>query len=205
MPNIQQAPREQIFEAACKVFLNKGYDDTRMKEIAHEAGFNTSMLYYYYQSKQRLFQEVFNTEIHHFFSCILEPLKSDESFDRKISQLIDDCHEILQDNPHLGHFIFLEMVYHAEEFQELTDKLNIAPLRDFETQYRLQIRNNGKVHISAKQFVINLLAIILFPFSAKNMIKAILNLDETGYLSLMRNRRDSLAEFIVKSVCRDNQ
>ena len=51
---------ERIINAARKVFLQKGMDGARMQEIADEAGINKSLLHYYFRSKSKLFDEVFN-------------------------------------------------------------------------------------------------------------------------------------------------
>ena len=52
-----------ILEAAKSVFQTKGMDGARMQEIANEAGIYKAMLhYYYYRSKQSLFEAVFKKQ-----------------------------------------------------------------------------------------------------------------------------------------------
>ena len=43
---------EKIFEAAFKVFQNKGFTGARMQEIADEAEINKAMLHYFFRSKR---------------------------------------------------------------------------------------------------------------------------------------------------------
>ena len=50
---------ERIFDAATDVFTEKGMDGARMQDIANHAGINKSLLHYYYRSKDRLFDAVF--------------------------------------------------------------------------------------------------------------------------------------------------
>ena len=50
---------EKIFESATEVFIEKGMDGARMKEIAEHAGINKALLHYYYRTKDHLFNAVF--------------------------------------------------------------------------------------------------------------------------------------------------
>ncbi len=49
----------RIFEAALNVFSMKGKDGARMQEIADEAGINKALLHYYFRSKDKLYDRVF--------------------------------------------------------------------------------------------------------------------------------------------------
>lgn len=50
--------RNSIIEAAKRVFQKWGLNKTTMEDIAHEAGKGKSTLYYYYQSKEEIFDTV---------------------------------------------------------------------------------------------------------------------------------------------------
>jgi len=47
--------RQEIIEAAEKVFFAKGYDEVTMDEIANKAEVNKALLYYYFKNKESLF------------------------------------------------------------------------------------------------------------------------------------------------------
>ena len=49
--------KERIIKAALGVFLERGYDRTSMREIAHQAGVTKGGIYHYFQSKEHLFRE----------------------------------------------------------------------------------------------------------------------------------------------------
>lgn len=46
--------RERILDAALQLFRQRGFDETTMREIAHEAGVATGAAYYYFRSKEEL-------------------------------------------------------------------------------------------------------------------------------------------------------
>ncbi|OPZ64368.1 MAG: putative HTH-type transcriptional regulator YttP [bacterium ADurb.Bin478] len=50
--------REKIKEAAGDVFLHKGYAAARMQEIADRADVNKALIYYYFSSKDSLFEAI---------------------------------------------------------------------------------------------------------------------------------------------------
>ncbi|MEZ5028147.1 MAG: helix-turn-helix domain-containing protein [Ferruginibacter sp.] len=57
-----------ILLAARKVFIEKGLAGSRMQDIANQAGHNKALLHYYFTSKNKLFDIVFEQEIEVFFS-----------------------------------------------------------------------------------------------------------------------------------------
>jgi len=54
--------RQQILDGARRLFLSKGFDASSMGDIAQEAGVSKGTLYVYFDSKERLFQELVSLE-----------------------------------------------------------------------------------------------------------------------------------------------
>ncbi len=67
--------RELIITAAGKVFGRHGFKDTRMEQVAAEAGMGKSSLYYYFLSKEELFEAVVEREAEHLKNEIIEATK----------------------------------------------------------------------------------------------------------------------------------
>jgi AcrR family transcriptional regulator len=55
--------RLKILETAEKVFAEKGFDGARVDEIAKLAGVNKALIYYYFESKDKLLEELFKNYI----------------------------------------------------------------------------------------------------------------------------------------------
>ena len=53
-PKVVEDRREQIMDAAMRVFAQKGYSKATNKDIAREAGITTGLIYYYFESKEAL-------------------------------------------------------------------------------------------------------------------------------------------------------
>ena len=50
----------RILEAAKQVFVRKGYEATKMGDVAAEAGIGRTALHYYYRTKDMLFDAIFD-------------------------------------------------------------------------------------------------------------------------------------------------
>lgn len=70
-----EAVKKSIIEAAKRVFQKWGLHKTTMEDIAHEAGKGKSTLYYYYKSKDEIFEAMITDE----FSNIIIKAKTSVS------------------------------------------------------------------------------------------------------------------------------
>lgn len=50
--------KQVILDAATQVFAEKGFDGSRVDEIARRAGVNKALLYYYFESKDKILEEL---------------------------------------------------------------------------------------------------------------------------------------------------
>ena len=67
----EDSAEKKILEAARKLFTEKGYDATKTRDIAEEAGINLALLNYYFRSKEKLFEIIMLENIGHFFQGVL--------------------------------------------------------------------------------------------------------------------------------------
>ena len=87
--DVSQERKDQILEAATRVFTQLGFSDARMDDIVEEAGLSKGALYWYFESKEALItaivDRVFDWETAH----MREIIASDVSAPRKIEALIE--------------------------------------------------------------------------------------------------------------------
>ena len=81
----------QIIETAEKLFADKGFKGTSVRDIAEEAGINVAMISYYFGSKEQLMEAIFEVRIGSV-QMRLEDLLKDDSMTpiQKINMLIDE-------------------------------------------------------------------------------------------------------------------
>jgi AcrR family transcriptional regulator len=61
--DINTNAKECILKAAEEIFSEKGYDGARVDEIAKKSGYNKAMIYYYFESKQKMLKELVQQNI----------------------------------------------------------------------------------------------------------------------------------------------
>lgn len=81
--------REQILEAAIKVFACKGFYNAKVEEIAVEAKVGKGTVYEYFKSKQDLFQEMFKYIHSLYFERFVAGASQKNTFKEKISFLLE--------------------------------------------------------------------------------------------------------------------
>ncbi len=80
-----------IINAAEKLFAIKGFDGASVRDIAHEADINVAMISYYFGSKEKLMEAVFDARSQHI-RLKIENLLADDKLSHigKVNVLIDD-------------------------------------------------------------------------------------------------------------------
>lgn len=81
----------QIIETAEQLFAKKGYEATTVRDIAEEGGINIAMISYYFGSKEKLLEAVFNHRMGSFTMRVESLLKNDSLLPiQKVDILIDE-------------------------------------------------------------------------------------------------------------------
>ncbi|NGP89293.1 TetR/AcrR family transcriptional regulator [Fodinibius halophilus] len=200
MTKEEKDTEELIFDAACRVFQRKGYDGARMQEIADEADINKSMLHYYYRSKDKLFQKVYQREMSRFFPVIFGVLDSDMPIDEKVEQLIETYYTFLDKNPKIVQFLFHEMNKNPERLKEFIDKQGIHPPKKLMRQLNEEAQEGKMDKVKPKQFLTSIVGLILFPFYSQAMIRGIFDLNEDEFAEYLKERKDFLLNFILNGI-----
>ena len=170
---LEKETEEKIFKAAQTIFQKRGFEGARMQEIADEAEINKSMLHYYFRSKDKLFQEVFQAGIKKIMPKLFKILKSEEELEEKVYSIVDFYHEMFKENQHLPAFVVYEMNQHPDRFKEFLEVMDIKLPSHFEDQVRAAIQNGEMKHIAPEQFLMNIVSMCMMPMLANNMVKTI--------------------------------
>ena len=81
----------QIIDIAERLFAERGFDGTSVRDIADEAGINVAMISYYFGSKEKLMEALFELRVGNVIIRV-ESLIKDESLTpiEKVNMLIDE-------------------------------------------------------------------------------------------------------------------
>ena len=111
----------KILNAAEEEFMEKGYGNAKMMSIAARAGVSHSMLHYYYRSKGKLFQMIFDEKAKLIVS-ILEGVHDKEiSFKEVISHFVMNQFGLLRKNDRFVWFMFDELIHNKENLTKIME------------------------------------------------------------------------------------
>ena len=201
MPDEKDKTTENhILDAAKSVFQSKGMDGARMQEIADRAGINKALLHYYYRSKQLLFEAVFK----HAFSLLAPQLdkilNDDSSVEDKIRNFTFNYISFVSNHPYLPNFIIQELNRNPGFAESLRQTEGFPHIEKFKQQLNDEIEKGKYISIKAEQLFINILALNVFPFIAKPLLKTFINIDEVTFKQLIEDRKIEVANFIINSI-----
>jgi AcrR family transcriptional regulator len=80
--------RKEIFDASLHLFLEKGFTETSMREIAKAAGVGKSTLYDYYKSKDEIMVSYFESEIKKITVRAEEIIEQDLTIAEKLRKIM---------------------------------------------------------------------------------------------------------------------
>src|SRR6185295_593628 len=85
--NVKDPIREEILNGARELFERFGFKKTTMEDIAKQIGKSKSALYYYYKTKEEIFEAFILNEIEITQANVVEVVKEEESAARKFQVL----------------------------------------------------------------------------------------------------------------------
>lgn len=189
-----------IMEAAKRIFVLKGFEGARMQEIADEAGINKALLHYYFRSKDKLFEAVFIDAFVKFVPTILITLNSNSPLFRKIEVFVDHYIDVLSKNPFIPGFILHELGHNTERLSKIIRTVGLNPDL-FVEQVNAEIEAGSINPIDPRDLLVNMLAMCVFPFVGKPILKVVLfKNNEEEYHEFLNRRKIAAAQFIINSI-----
>jgi AcrR family transcriptional regulator len=99
----------RIIEAAKIVFVRKGYEATKMGDIAAETGISRTSLHYYFRTKELLFEAIFGQLIRMILPNVGIIMDEDSCIMEKLPRIIDEYLIAIRQNPLFPVFVVSEM------------------------------------------------------------------------------------------------
>lgn len=198
MENNRLDTQQKIVEAARRVFIRKGMAGARMQEIADEAGINKALLHYYYRSKAKLFEHIFDEARDKLFTPLVTTLNADIPLFEKIQNICLHYSRFLKVYPYLPNFVIGE-VYRAPDI--LTNQIERSNFSFdcFARQVKEEIAAGRIREIDPRDLVINIISMNVFPVLVRPIARQLL-FQEADYDQVLEERAYSVAKFIIDSI-----
>ncbi len=192
---------EKIFEAATEVFLEKGMDGARMQDIANYAGINKALLHYYYRTKDRLFDAVFEKTAELMFRKFAPVFDEKLSFEDKIRFFFQEHISFLQKNPKLPIFFLNELSRNPGRLKKLIQHIDIQRLwSTIEAQHKDELQKYNITIDEIPQLMSSIAAMSVFPFAARVIIGSIMEKMGYDFNRYIEARKTYAADFVIRAI-----
>jgi AcrR family transcriptional regulator len=195
--------KEKILDAGLREFSTSGYAGGRMDRIADRAEVNKALLFYYFSSKENLYQEVLKHAIRKVIPKFRNIILLEQSPEGFLEKLPEAYIEFFSQNQDFIKMIAFDFVQHTDMIKA-TFEQTIG--KSFRQGPRLILRKIEKWYEKGQisesdplQFMINIISLCLFAFIAPPIIEAIFN-KKIGDEQFIRNRIKSVTNILKKGM-----
>ncbi len=192
--------QESILIAARVIFAQKGLAGARMQEIADSAGINKALLHYYYRSKEKLFEHVFEEAFKKIVRPLAAFLSDNSELFQKIRNICRLYHEVLIEYPFIPNFVINEINSDPTRILKLLDVDGILEGKENTALQIHEAVKSGIIRpIDPRELILNIISLSIFPFASRPVIKEILYKNE-DINEVYKDRADRVSDFIIQSI-----
>lgn len=193
----------RILETAKSVFMEKGYSDTSMSEIAERVGINRPGLHYYFRTKDKMFHAVFGSIVQSLVPQFQEILlQKDLPFAERIGQVIDVYYRMLQQNTYLPLFIIREM---HRDMNLLITAFHSQPVSHFFEELKEELQaemDSGRLRQVPLRIVFcTFYSALVFPFLSKDLLTQTMMQDQEEFEDLLTEWKPYIVRQMVNLLC----
>ncbi|WP_205510674.1 TetR/AcrR family transcriptional regulator [Longitalea arenae] len=161
--DVKDPIREEILNGARDLFERFGFKKTTMEDIARQVGKSKSALYYYYKTKEEIFEAVILNDIEASQAKVAEAVKKESTAASKFrvlfTSLLEDVKfkankfSIFKSDLYENHFLFENIVKKRDSYiEELIKDILILGI----SQQEVKMMNNAEMGLWAKLMNITL-------------------------------------------------
>ena len=195
--------KEKILDASLKEFSSSGYAGARMDKIAVRAEVNKALLFYYFSSKENLYQEVLKHIIRRVIPKVRNIILLEQSPEGFLEKLPEVYIEFFYQNQSFVKMIAFDFVQHTDMIKATFEQ---AIGRGFSQGPRLILKKIEKWYEKGKitesdplQFMINIISLCLFVFIARPILEVIFS-QKIGDEQFIRKRIKSVTNLLKEGM-----
>jgi len=176
--NIANSDMEhKIIEAAKSLFIEKGFAETSMSEIAAKVGINRPTLHYYFRTKERMFQAVFGMIIEQIIPRVQDFVTNRSlSVEERIGGVVDTYFHVLGQNPDLPLFVMREI---QRAPGNLFTSIEQSPMRQtvssIAASLEREMKEGGMKQVPLSYLFYNFYGLVTLPFLTKNLAERLMD------------------------------
>lgn len=189
----------RIIKAAKDLFMEKGFAETNMSDIAAKVGINRPVLHYYFRTKDRLFHSLFGSIVNTLIPKVLGIIKQqDLSVAERTEHIIDEYYSIFKMNPNLPLFMVREMHRDFSLIENLIKEEHFDQHLSAIKQSLQDEMDSGRLRQVPLRFLfMTFYSLLTMPFTARNLIMNVFIDDGETYEEMLAKWKP----YIVFNIC----
>lgn len=196
---------QKILYAASQVFIRKGYDGTRMSDIAEEACINKALLHYYFRSKENLFEKVFllyAEKIIPNLDALIE--NTSLSVCEKVEKFVNLYIDFLIENVNIPIFIFSEIHKNPatliNKVKDPNNPIKMPNIHHLVWQFAEEAAKGKIKSVNPLHLLVNMVSMCIFPFIARPMMQTVFKMNDDEFKEFMQGRKQEITRFIIDAI-----
>ena len=194
-----QNTEDKILEAAHLVFHQKGFNGTRMQEIADQAGINKALLHYYFKNKESLFERVFEETFSRLTAKMAEIFLSEMTLMSKIELFVNFYLNFISRHSYIIQFIINALQDKPEQLRAIIIKQHVCP-EQLLGQIHKQLKDELNLEIDPLHLYANILGLVIFPVIAKPLLQSLFQIPEERMNLFFEERKKIVPIFIAQAL-----
>ena len=179
--------------------MTNGYEATKTTQISERAGVTHTMLHYYFQTKENLFNKIFEDKIE-TLKAPIDALAQNKDIDLRdrIREIIELHFDFLKTHPDLPHFLINEMRSNPQLIKILREKVGDTLRGTFatiQTEIDEYVAKGIMKPISAFDLFLDIVSLNVFTFISLPIFRHIVY-DEEKEQQLIENRKKEIIQTI---------
>ena len=187
--------KEQIMDAALKVIISKGYDNSRMDDIVDLSSMSKGAIYWYYKSKKEVYLNLVNYWVIKYSTVINHIVEEDDSAADQLKDVFDYFILQYEQDPSAFKALveFWSLAGRDKDFHRKVDRVYTKFLEFLERIINKGVKSgefkNLDVRVTALSIMVNIEGIIWFTLfdahglSAREYINTITNFILSGLIN----------------------
>jgi len=194
---------QMILETAERLFLRKGYAMTSTTEIAREVGCNQALVHYYFRTKDRLFEAIFEKKVRLFVSTLLQVTNEEVSFEEKLKKRIEAHFDIIRANPRIPFLFFNELTTNPERLKAFIGKIQEIPksvINKIDSELQSEIQKGNIRPMKTFDLIVTIVALNVALFISSPVIRAATGVSDEEFNEMIERRKKENVLIILRSL-----
>ena len=200
--------KERILEAAIELFAEKGKLSTRIEEIARKADINKAMVYYYYVSKEYLYEKVLAVVAKNICQSFSDALKEISQHDKDLiintKYFITVHYEAFSTRKHYAKILLDALANEPEllllSFNNIMCKWEKHLPQEIMRSFELGVSKRVFRKIDYKHVFISIIGMNLIYFLFKPIAESILRLEIDDEQRFLQERKENIIDLLLNGI-----